>query len=259
MHPGLYRFDRNFEDRYINKQLQVAAATARQGKGEASARALFREELSPDVWATRQLFTDAFVQDMLEELEHVRRSGIPQRRPNGMNRYGTILEQVGFEPMLTDLVRQYVRPLARMLFPDTIGPGDAAEQYTFSVRYQVGEDVTLANHADASVATLNLCLGHGNWSGGTLRFFGDGRAHWGRTFSASASARIDDKIPIGDVNFTTGMVLLHRGQHKHQALELLDGVRTNLIIWLMGDGGYVRVAPYPPSERLTESQRWASE
>jgi hypothetical protein len=256
LHPGLYRFDHSFEERYISKELRDAAKRARQDQGEAAALALFREELSPDVWASNQLFTDAFVQDMLEELEHIRHSGIPQRRPNGMNRYGSILDQVGFEPMLAELVRHYVRPLAQMLLPDTIGPGDAAEQYTFSVRYTVGEDVALPHHADASVATLNLCLGRGNWSGGTLRFFGDGQAHWGRRFGDKGSRRIDDRTQIGDVNFTAGLALLHRGQHKHQALDLLGGIRTNLIIWLMGDGGYVRVAPYPPDEQLTATQRW---
>ena len=48
---------------------------------------------------------------------------------------------------------------------------DAAEYFGFVVRYQHGEDVELKEHADASVVTLNVCLG-GDFTDGDL-VFGD--------------------------------------------------------------------------------------
>ena len=47
-------------------------------------------------------------------------AGIPIRRPNGMNRHGLILEEVGFEAMLRKFTDRIARPLAQMLFPDLV-------------------------------------------------------------------------------------------------------------------------------------------
>ena len=60
-------------------------------------------------------------------------AGIPMRRPNGMNRYGAILEELGFDALLGRLVDVYVRPMAQMLFPNLVrargeAQGKAAEE-----------------------------------------------------------------------------------------------------------------------------------
>eukprot|EP00929_Paragymnodinium_shiwhaense_P002997 TRINITY_DN103363_c0_g1_i1.p1 TRINITY_DN103363_c0_g1~~TRINITY_DN103363_c0_g1_i1.p1 ORF type:complete len:282 (-),score=53.14 TRINITY_DN103363_c0_g1_i1:422-1267(-) len=53
------------------------------------------------------LFTEAFCDALVEELEHIEASGIPVRRPNGMNRYGAIMSDLGFqEGLLEPLMKQ---------------------------------------------------------------------------------------------------------------------------------------------------------
>merc|ERR1719265_2624180 len=167
-----------------------------------------------------------------------------------MNRYGVILDQVGMEAAFNGLVDAYIRPLAAMLFPELVGPRDVTEHYAFTVRYEDGGDTELAKHGDASVVTLNLCLGRPGWQGGALRFFESGGEGIYRLPEGNESAG------GGDLQFRTGMAVLHRGQHKHQALQLESGERTNLIVWLMGDHGVVRVAPYSVAEQLAPWQRW---
>ena len=52
------------------------------------------------------------------------------------------------------------------------------------------------------------------------------------------------------------MLLIHRGSVRHAALPITSGTRHNMIIWLFGEGGHVRVAPYGEGERLAVEQRW---
>ncbi|CAJ1345832.1 unnamed protein product [Effrenium voratum] len=250
-HPELHDFGPAFEDRYIHPKLRDAAQQAREAKGEEAAWSLF-EEIIPGVFASDCLFTAEFRQDFLGELESIEAAGIPTRRPNGMNRYGVILDQVGFERMLEGLVAAYVRPLGAMLFPELVGANDADEHYAFTVKYESGGDTELAKHGDASVVTLNLCLGPSVWEGGTLRFFESGGSGMYALPKGNASAG------AGDIVFRPGMALIHRGQHQHQALELLSGQRVNIVMWLFARDGVVRIAPYAPDEQLTAAQRWES-
>lgn len=245
----LYSFDPAFERRYLHSALRGAAAHARGEGDESEARGLF-EELLPGVFKSDRLFTADFLEDLQLELQHIEDSGIPRRRPNGMNRYGVILDQVGLEAAIEGLAEAYFRPLAAMLFPELVGPTDAEEHYAFTVKYEAEGDTELAKHGDASVVTINLCLGRAGWRGGELRFFesaGQGLHAPGR-----------EQAGTGDIVFSPGMAVLHRGQHKHQALPLLGGQRTNVIIWLMGKHGVVRIAPYPKVEQLSLAQRWAN-
>ena len=52
------------------------------------------------------------------------------------------------------------------------------------------------------------------------------------------------------------MALLHEGRLRHAARPIREGARHNLIVWLFGKGGDVRVATYPEDERLTAAARW---
>ncbi|CAE8596174.1 unnamed protein product [Polarella glacialis] len=255
-HGDLYKYGHTFEKRYLSKALRRAARDAREGGNETSARDLFKEVV-PGVFASEELFTQEFLNDLLEELEHVQGSGIPMRRPNGMNRYGVILDHVGLESSIQGLVEASVRPLASMLFPELVGVEDADEHFAFTVQYDTAGDTELAKHGDASVVTLNLCLGRPGWTGGYLRFFERGGSgfHVGSSVF-KALPRGNASAGSGDLSFRPGLAVLHRGQHKHQALPLVDGVRTNAIVWLMGKHGVVRVAPYAEHEQLSVYERW---
>ena len=60
------------------------------------------------------------------------------------------------------------------------------------------------------------------------------------------------------LDWTSGDAILHKGQHKHEALPLTGGTRINLIVWMFGHGGTVRIAPYETAEQPTAAQRWGA-
>ena len=57
--------------------------------------------------------------------------------------------------------------------------------------------------------------------------------------------------------FAPGEAILHLGGQYHSALPLTAGERVNLIVWLFGEHGVVRVAPQDEWSRLQPHQRWA--
>ena len=213
---------------------------------EADVRVLFNET-APGVFCGQLLKADA-IAGLRAELARVAASGIPTRRPNGMNRYGVILDDEvdgavsnGLAAFVRAMVDAYVRPLGRMLFADLVGAGDDIEHFAFTVRYRPDEDATLAEHRDASVVTLNLNLNApGEGYGGSALAFQDAR---------EPSAR-------HTVEFTPGMALIHQGALRHAALPIEHGARENLIVWLFGADGYVRAAPRAEAEWLSLEERW---
>mmetsp|Transcript_23209 Transcript_23209/g.54774 ORF Transcript_23209/g.54774 Transcript_23209/m.54774 type:complete len:306 (-) Transcript_23209:8-925(-) len=191
---------------------------------DAAGYAVYRFDIFAPDWCDR----------VLAELDHLEASGIPLRRPNGMNRYGAILSNLGFqEGLLQPLMRLVVKPLARELWPEWVDPKDCNETYGFVVRYRIGEDVELAEHADTSNVTLNVCLGK-EFGGGELYFKGV-------RFTPS-----QDDVQEHSVFHSRGSALIHLGGHYHGARPITSGERSNLILWGTGDGGQVRIRPATP-------------
>jgi len=213
----------------------VAAALS---SSSSSLLSLLQTTSVPGVYSL-DLLNPSFCQDLIEELAHVRASGIPLRRPNGMNRYGAILGDLGFESGLMKLLGDSVlAPIAKAVFQGWIRDPELSERYAFTVRYEHGGDLSLAEHADASCVTLNVCLGH--QSGGAATFEGGDLLFRGVRFQQDNA----DKMPQQAVKHRLGLALIHLGQHLHQASEITAGVRENLILWMMGDHGWVRIRPY---------------
>jgi hypothetical protein len=204
---------------------------------------LFRETAAADVY-TFQLFTPSFVQLLREELEHHEASGIPLRRPNGMNRYGAILSNLGFSNMMDRLVADYLVIAARHFFPKNVGPSDITHSYPFTVHYQPGQDVKLSEHTDASTITFNICLQPSAQETKVL-YFKEQRTLQPNTPPEAASAAYIDLA-------TPGEAVIHLGQHVHGVANVdtspMESPRQQLVVWLFGEHGYVRVAPYEPQE-----------
>jgi hypothetical protein len=188
-------------------------------------------------------------------------AGIPTRRPNGMNRYGIILDPtiegaVSYDAInnwINHVVDDYVRPLSRMLFPQltsTHHPEDDCESYAFTIRYHPDEDMELKEHSDASVYTININLN---------LIMEEDETNSTEAYSGSSLYFLD---PATDsqrhVSFTPGMAVLHRGLTRHAALPITHGERHNLVIWLFGQDGYVRFGEYSKSEQLTVAERWGA-
>merc|ERR1719493_95920 len=152
-----------------------------------------------------------------------------------------------------------------MLYPEYISRDDASDNYAFVVDYQKADsrtnteetepdfDVDLKEHRDSSIATLNVCLGYDNFTGGNLLFRADEK---NPMCQCHCSHAYDSSKGEGIVAMRPGLSILHKGQHRHGALPITGGRRANLIVWMMGRGGYVNTQRYPPGERMTARDRW---
>eukprot|EP00594_Rhizosolenia_setigera_P010227 CAMPEP_0178967752 /NCGR_PEP_ID=MMETSP0789-20121207/17803_1 /TAXON_ID=3005 /ORGANISM="Rhizosolenia setigera, Strain CCMP 1694" /LENGTH=456 /DNA_ID=CAMNT_0020653465 /DNA_START=60 /DNA_END=1430 /DNA_ORIENTATION=- len=252
--------------------------------------------VAPDVYQC-SLFTDYGVSQIRSYLNMVKTSGIPTRRPNGMNRYGIILQEEhssgsigrssGGTTMIDGsvsqrdlslfyhvLVRDFVRPLSRMLFPKYLesieykngkassSSSNDVESYGFTIQYDANDsilgstskqtqetDQKLNEHTDASLYTMNVNLNlPEEYFEGSAVYFRNGIEEKN---NATGKMYYADK-------FTTGTALFHRGLISHAAEPIKKGTRQNLVVWLMGKDGYVRAVPYDESkdQLMSVQDRW---
>lgn len=167
----------------------------------------------------------SFCAGLLEEItcfeNWCRYNEVDLLRPNTMNRYGSILDTFGFNPFLQELMTTYVVPFAAMFYAD-VGGASLDSHHGFVVEYEVGKDVKLDFHVDASDVTLNVCLGQ-QFTGGELYFRG------------VRCDRCQETPPLPGEDFTIahvpGRAILHRGRHRHGANPIQSGKRSNLILW----------------------------
>jgi hypothetical protein len=205
------------------------------------------KQVIPGVYAC-QLFTPKGIQRIRHHLKAASESGIPTRRPNGMNRFGLVLDietQGGVSYPKIDTFRdmvidRYLRPLGRLFFQNYIGPGDDSSAYAFTIQYQPDKDTKLNEHSDASVVTLNINLNlpEEDYDGSSIYFVDN------------------ENGERQELTFAPGMALLHRGLHRHAALPIESGERVNMVLWLFGDHGYVRFAPYDEKDQMSATERW---
>ena len=161
-------------------------------------------------------FRPEFCKRFVEELERFDKSGLPSTRPNSMNNYGIIVDDVGMTPFIAAIRRKFIIPLSSVMFAEQ-GGADLDGHHAFIVDYRLGGDKDLGFHHDASDVTLNVCLGN-VFEGGDLFFCGlldDESTH-------------NEKL---EVKHKLGRAILHLGKHRHGAREIKAGERTNLIIW----------------------------
>ncbi|XP_055055197.2 2-oxoglutarate and iron-dependent oxygenase domain-containing protein 2 isoform X2 [Misgurnus anguillicaudatus] len=164
------------------------------------------------------VFRREFCKDLINELEHFEQSHAPKGRPNTMNNYGILLNELGFdESFITPLREVYLRPLTALLFSDC-GGNCLDSHKAFVVKYAMHEDLDLSYHYDNAEVTLNVSLGK-EFTEGNL-FFGDMRQV---PLSETECVEVEHHVTEG---------LLHRGQHMHGALPISSGTRWNLIIWM---------------------------
>ena len=181
-------------------------------------------EVHPRVHTTR-LVSSAWCARLLAEVDRIEAwcesTGTVLQRPNSMNDYGLILDQVGFQPVLEELVARGVRPLASRLFAE-LGGAALDEHHGFVVDYEEGRDEELGFHVDDSEVTLNLCLGDA-FQGAELYFRGLRCERHRQTPTATA----EDLELVHE----PGVAVLHAGPHRHGVHSLFEGRRRNLIVW----------------------------
>lgn len=160
------------------------------------------------------------------------REHIPIRRPNSMNNYGVVINEIGMRPMITAFQQTWLWPLCTRLFREHSNP-QFDDHHSFIVRYRANEDLGLDMHTDDSDVTFNVCLGDNDFTGATLSFCG--------MFGAS-----DHRQHTHTYHHHVGRAILHLGSRRHGADDIQSGRRSNLIIWnhnwtYRASGGYRHV------------------
>jgi hypothetical protein len=203
--------------------------------------------IGPGIFAF-DLFTPEFCDLLVQEVNAFEATALPCRRPNTMNRLGLVVNDIGLEPIMTEIVERLMAPMCcsssssssnKALYPDEMVTSALDHQHSFVVRYKssnangsasgvsdAGADGNkgLDMHHDASEATLNICLvGQDKFTSGGLRFCG--------RFGDANHRQTSPTLLYGH---TKGRAILHLGRHRHGADDIGMGIgeeRINLIIW----------------------------
>jgi hypothetical protein len=207
----------------------------------------FVTENSPGVFSF-ELFTSAFCDLFVEEMDCFEGSDLPRRRPNTMNSSGLIVNEMGLHPLMSALLSKYLAPIAELLYPTEPVSVGLDHHHSFLVQYnsaQAGVDRGLDMHSDASEVTVNVSLGRDGFNGGDLCFCGD-------------SGKRDHRKYRYSYRHVKGRAVMHLGRMRHGAEDVVakhkpvdkidedaipttaaqadseesESERLNLIIWL---------------------------
>mmetsp|Transcript_62000 Transcript_62000/g.134411 ORF Transcript_62000/g.134411 Transcript_62000/m.134411 type:complete len:566 (-) Transcript_62000:110-1807(-) len=209
LYPELFETPAKWRDEWLEPSFREAI---KLNTPEAW-RAILQEHLTGEVFSFK-IFTDLFLQKLTAEIFNFYESGLTARRPNSMNNYGIILNEIGLEPLIDELQRM-LQPLGELLWP---GPGSVWDgHHCFIVRYRSGEDLGLDMHTDDSDVTFNICLGM-DFKGAGLQFCGlmGAANHRKHTYT---------------FQHVKGTCVCHLGRKRHGADDISEGERLNLILW----------------------------
>ncbi|KAG9261465.1 2-oxoglutarate and iron-dependent oxygenase domain-containing protein 2 isoform X1 [Astyanax mexicanus] len=225
LHQHVYCLQESY---LIPEFLQIVKYCQSDGATQEGLMKLIDSEAAPRVYRF-PIFTKNFCRDLIEELEHFEESDAPKGRPNTMNNYGILLNELGFdEGLITPLRERYLRPLSALLYPDCGGQWLDSHK-AFVVKYAMNEDLDLSYHYDNAEVTLNVSLGK-DFTEGNL-YFGDMKEV---PLSETECAEVEHRVTEA---------VLHRGQQMHGALPISSGLRWNLIIWMRASRHRNRLCP----------------
>ena len=112
-HPALFDARAGWS-RWIEPDLLDALQELKAGN-ESAVHSLLRVEVE-GVYSFA-IFTTEFCDLFIEELDNYYATGLPQPRPNSMNNYGIIVNQIGMQAVITRMQREVLHPLSELLFP----------------------------------------------------------------------------------------------------------------------------------------------
>lgn len=162
------------------------------------------------------MFSSDFCDMFLQELDNFYATKLPARRPNSMNNYGIIVNEIGMKDAISAVQRIYIWPLASVLYPAE--GSEFHNHHSFMVRYKAQEDAGLDMHTDDSDVTLNVCLGREGFEAAGLTFCG--------VMGTGAHRHLRHRY-----RHRIGRAVIHLGQVRHGADDIQGGERNNLIIW----------------------------
>ncbi|KAL0481316.1 2-oxoglutarate and iron-dependent oxygenase domain-containing protein [Acrasis kona] len=202
-------------------------------------REILSRILSPEVKNVYGLdiFTIEFCNKIIQEVKNYEVVHKVKLRPNSMNSYGVVIDELGLGPTFDSFLHDYFSPFAKIM---NKGAYDLDDHHTFVVEYFIGGDLDLNLHVDDSEVTINVCLGVEGFKGGNV-FFGGNRD---KPETYEDYDEYENKV---------GRAIIHDGLHMHGALKLEDGERYNLIIWCRSKQ-YRRENPRQEAEIRIEHQ-----
>ncbi|EAQ65853.1 hypothetical protein MED121_01540 [Marinomonas sp. MED121] len=215
------------DDSVIDEKLRNAVNQAWADPTTESNVSDLWEEVAPGVYLA-QFFDKKNVAILRGFLEEIANADIPLRPPYGisLNRYGAMLDPRSdgylaapeFQAFYDQLLDKYMRPVARLLFPEVMGYD--SQTFGFSIKWQAGMDTSLRLHTDASAVTMNINM---NLEG-----------------EAFTGSEVDFHDPstgkLNRLSFEPGTAMIHRGNVAHAALPITSGERSNMVLWLYGNG-----------------------
>ena len=218
----------SIDETLLDPALRAAVTAAWEDPAAETAVMDLMHEAAPGVYAF-QFFDRERIADLRDYLEAVWDAGVPLRPPYGivLNRRGAMLDlrsegslaAPSFQDFYRTIMDTYMRPIARMLFPDVVGYD--SQTFGFSIHYQPDTDTSIRPHTDASAVTLNINanLPDEAFTGSTVDFFDP----------ASGEVTV--------LTFEPGSAMIHHGRVPHTAQPITSGERTNLVLWLFGENG----------------------
>lgn len=234
------------DDSLLDEKLRNAVQLAWQDPTKEQAVQDLWQEVAPNVFEC-QFFNPERLTTLRTYLERVWDAEIPLRPPYGivLNRRGAMLDSRSegylaapdFQSFYRELINAYLRPIARLLFPEITGYD--TQSFGFSIHYQPGTDTSIRPHTDASAVTLNINLNtpEESFSGSAVNFY---NPHNGQ---------------INEFTFKPGTAVIHRGHVAHAAQPITSGSRSNFVLWLYGNRGQM-----PPASAngaaVDAKQRW---
>jgi hypothetical protein len=151
VHPDLFEIKQDIEKYYQDHTEEMSTSESPLDEATAAKMSSKLHIECKEVYSFDCL-SDYFLNIMNEELKNFyelsEKYNVDVRRPNSMNNYGVILNEIGMRPMISALQQQYIWPLARVLFPKEGQQFD--DHHSFIVRYQADEDLGLDMHTDDS-------------------------------------------------------------------------------------------------------------
>lgn len=162
---------------------------------------------------------------------------LPKSRPNSMNRYGLILNDIGLESQFDGLMRRFIQPFASLLLVRETGGCALDTHHSFMVQYMQGEDVKLDMHTDDSEVTLNVNICD-EFEGAGLTFCG--------LYGSEQRRKVSRQYA-----HVRGRAVIHAGLHTHGADDIASGRRFNIIVWC-------RSSEFRRSEAFLEKYRKAT-
>jgi len=208
-HPALFDVEAGWPAEWFDPEF----VTALQDETGTAWSKILCEHVPGQVFSCK-MFSEMFCDMLIEEVDHFRTTGLPARRPNSMNNYGIILNEIGWRPMVNILQDCVLAHISKKWWHHIL-PFDS--HHTFIVRYKEGEDKGLDMHTDDSDVTFNLCLGR-EFTGATLTFCG-------------GMGKPDHRKHSYTFDHEKGRCVWHLGRLRHGADDLASGERLNLIIW----------------------------